>query len=113
MKKGPRKYGILETDMINIISILSTNPKTKKVVLFGSRAIDNFGPGSDIDISWLGDDLGFDDVIEAGLAYDKLFLPYKLDLVIYHQIKEKALTEHIERVGIVLYEKQVVTKPNK
>lgn len=113
MKKGPRKYGILETDMINIISVLSTNPKTEKVVLFGSRAVGNFGPGSDIDISWVGEDLELGDVVEAGLKYDKLFLPYKLDLVIYRQIKEKALIEHIERVGIGLYEKHAVTKPKQ
>ena len=112
MRKGIRKYGILVSDMEDIVSILSTNPKTEMVVLYGSRAKGNFEPGSDIDISWMGDDMGFDDVIKAGLAYDKLFLPYKLDLVIYHQIKEKALIEHIKRVGIVLYEKQVVTKPN-
>lgn len=109
MKKGPRRYGILETDMIDIISILSANPKTEKVVLFGSRAKGNFEPGSDLDISWMGKDLDLSDVIKAGLEYDKLFLPYKLDLVIYHQIKEKALIEHIDRVGVVLYEKHAVT----
>ena len=109
MKKGLRKFGMLETDLKDIISVLSTNPKTEKVVLFGSRAKGNFEPGTDIDISWMGDDLNLGDLIEAGLEYDKLFLPYKLDLVIHHQIQEKTLIEHIERVGMVLYEKNALT----
>ena len=113
MKKGPRRYGILETDMIDIISILSANPKTEKVVLFGSRARGNYEPGSDIDISWKGEDLNFSDVIKAGLEYDKLFLPYKLELVIHSMISEPALREHIDRVGVVLYEKHAVTKPKQ
>lgn len=106
MKKGPRKYGILEEDISKIISILNNNSKTKKIILFGSRAKGNFDPGSDIDIAWFGDGLNFDDKIQAGLAYEDLFLPYKLDLVVYRQIKEPALKEHIDRVGILLYEKK-------
>ena len=104
MKKGPRKYGILVSDMDDIISILSANPKTERVVLFGSRAMGNFEPGSDIDISWKGKALDINDVTKAGVAYDKLFLPYKLDLVIYSSITEPALLNHIERVGVILYE---------
>ena len=109
MKKGPRKYGILVSDMEDIVSILSAIPKTEKVVLFGSRAKGNFEPGSDIDISWMGDGLGFEDVVKAGLEYDKLFLPYKLGLIIYSQISEPALMEHIRRGGVVLYEKHSIT----
>ncbi len=104
MKKGPRKYGILVSDMDDIISILSANPKTERVVLFGSRAMGNFEPGSDIDISWKGKALDINDVTKAGVTYDKLFLPYKLDLVIYNSITESALLNHIERVGVILYE---------
>ena len=105
MKKGPRKYGILEKDMSDIISILIANPKTEKVVLFGSRAKENFEPGSDIDIGWMGKSLDLKDVIKAGSLYDELFLPYKLDLVIYDLIKEKALLDHIDRVGVVLFQR--------
>ena len=107
MKKGPRKYGILVSDMDDIISILSANSKTERVVLFGSRAMSNFEPGSDIDISWKGEALDINDVTKAGVAYDKLFLPYKLDLVIYNSITEPALLDHIERVGIVLFERDL------
>ena len=103
MKKGPRKYGILEEDMNDIISILNKNPKTSKIALFGSRAKGSFSPGSDIDIAWFGEEIDLDDIRHAGLEYDKLFLPYKLDLIVYDHISEPALREHIDRVGVILY----------
>lgn len=104
MRKGPRKYGILESDMADIISILTANHASEKVILFGSRAKGTFKPGSDIDICWVGKGLSLNDATSASLAYDDLFLPYRLDIVLYHTIKEPALLEHIERVGILLFE---------
>lgn len=104
MKKGPRKYGILESDMNDIISVFRANPGTEKVILFGSRAKGKYDPGSDIDICWVGESLLLADVSRASLAYDDLFLPYKLDIVLLHTIKDPALLEHIERVGISLYQ---------
>jgi len=104
MKKGTRKYGILEEDMGRIISIFNGNPKTRKITLFGSRAKGNFEPGSDIDIAWFGEELDLDDIRNAGLKYDELFLPYKLDLLVYDHIEEPALREHVDRIGIILFE---------
>lgn len=104
MNKGPRQYGILEKDMTDIISILKANTKTTRIILFGSRAKGNYDPGSDIDIAWFGEGLDLDDIRKASLEYDKLYLPYKLDLVVYEHITEPALKEHIDRVGIILCE---------
>ena len=36
---------------------------------------------------------------------DDLLLPYKIDLSIFHQIENQDLIDHINRVGIVFYEK--------
>ncbi len=106
MKETGRKYGILEKDMKAIISILSTNIKVEKIVLFGSRAKGNFQPGSDIDVALKGEGLNLDDLLEAGGKYDSLLLPFKLDLVIHSRISENLLLDHIERVGIVLFERE-------
>jgi hypothetical protein len=35
----------------------------------------------------------------------KLNLPYKFDFVIFKRIKEKPLIEHIERVGLTLFQR--------
>jgi hypothetical protein len=58
-----------------------------------------------VDIALKGSGLKLNDIIDASIEIDKLYLPYKFDFVIYDRIKEKALAEHIERVGIVLYER--------
>lgn len=102
------KYGLLESDINNVISTLLKNQNIHKIVLFGSRAKGTFKDGSDVDIALKGADLKLVDIINVSLEIDKLFLPYKFDFVIYDRIKEKTLIEHIDRVGIVLSER---TKP--
>jgi len=104
--KRLRKYGLLETDIASIVSILKSNPKINDVILFGSRAKDNFRPGSDIDIALKGGDINLDDILSAISELDKLSLPYKFDLVIYDRISESALIKHIERVGISLFNRK-------
>ena len=102
------KYGLRVSDIDNIVSILKRNKRITGVILFGSRAKGTFSEGSDIDIALLGDALKLDDIIQASLEMDKLFLPYKIDLVIFERIKEKELVEHIERIGHKLFDRQRV-----
>jgi type I restriction enzyme S subunit len=71
--------------------------------LFGSRAKGNYKPGSDIDIALWGDELNAKDILSLHVSWNELELPYKLDLLNYTAIKEPALKEHIDRVGIELY----------
>lgn len=97
------KYGLPETDLERIIALLQQNPKIKKITLFGSRAKGNFKEGSDIDIALIGNNLLLNDILDATIELEKLNLPFKFDLVIYDRIKEEALKEHIDRVGIILY----------
>lgn len=97
------KYGIEESMLHHIISILSKNPRIDRVLLFGSRAKGNFRIGSDIDLALTGKELELDDILDASLEIDNLNLPYKFDLVIYDRIKEPALLEHIDRVGVALF----------
>jgi len=100
------QFGILPDDLDSIISILKSNEKVKSVILFGSRAKGNYDPGSDIDIALKGEQLNLDDLIEFYVEMDKLLIPNKVDIVIFDRIEEKALIEHINRVGVVLYDKQ-------
>jgi predicted nucleotidyltransferase len=73
--------------------------------LFGSRAKGNYDPGSDIDIALKGEQMHLDDLIEFYVEMDKLLIPNKVDIVIFDRIGEQALIEHINRVGVVLYDK--------
>ena len=100
-----RKFGLLEEDINRIVSILMSNPNIENAILFGSRAKGNYKPGSDIDVALNGSNLTLDDILSAKIEIEKLALPYKFDILIYDRITEKALIEHIERVGIILFQR--------
>jgi predicted nucleotidyltransferase len=96
-------YGIKDEFLNEIIRIISTNDKTREIILFGSRAKGNPEPGSDIDLALKGTDITLDDLISMKLELGEIPIANKIDLVIFDQIKEPALTDHINRVGIKLF----------
>jgi len=100
-----RTYGLLKQDLEAIISILKKNPKIDQVILFGSRAKGNNRKGSDIDLAIKGENLVLDDILEAKIRIDKLSLPYKFDIVIYERIKDHKLIDHVNRMGVSLFQK--------
>jgi predicted nucleotidyltransferase len=99
-----KKFGLSEWDTEAILTLLRKHPKITGVILFGSRAKGDFSPGSDIDLALQGKDLCVQDILDLHVEIDELYLPYKFDLLIYEQIKNKALLEHIRRIGKVLYD---------
>lgn len=99
------KFGLSENSINSIIQVLESNPKVDKALVFGSRAKGNYRDASDIDIAVKGVELNFDDMLQLGVKLDDLNLPYKVDLINYHTIKEPDLKDHIDRVGIEMYSK--------
>ena len=99
-------YGLQESDVEKIINVFKVNINIDKAILFGSRAIEKYFDGSDIDIAIKGKNLNLNDILDVSIELDELYLPYKFDVVIYDRIKESALLDHINRVGIVLFNKQ-------
>lgn len=77
----------------------------EKAIIYGSRAKGNYKHGSDIDLTLIAPDLKLSDLLNLEVELDELLLPYKIDLSLYHQIENKDLLEHIERVGIVFYQR--------
>ncbi len=98
-------YGLNPIEINQIISILVKNSKIQKIILFGSRAKGNFQNGSDIDLSLIGNGLKLNDILNATIEIDSLSLPYKFDFVIYDRIKEKSLQDHIDRIGVTLFDR--------
>ena len=96
-------YGLEDITLQKIKSVFSNFPQIEQAILYGSRAKGNFKPGSDIDITLMGDGLSLAVMNEIGLKLDDLLLPYFFDLSVYSHIKDPALLEHIERVGVVIY----------
>jgi len=103
--KSKTRYGLTESDITDIVILLSGNPKVKKIILFGSRAKGSHNNGSDVDIALKGDNLVLRDVLDFMTGIEDLSLPNKFDLVIYNRIKDKELREHIDRVGIILFDR--------
>lgn len=99
-------YGLKEADIQSVIDVLASNSKLKQVILFGSRAKGTFHNGSDIDLALLGEHLNLTDLTAWYELLDELPLLYKFDLVIFDRITEPKLIDHIQRVGITLFERK-------
>ena len=58
-----------------------------------------------MDITFIGENLTRSDLNQLAAYIDDLLLPYSFDLKLIIKLKNKELVEHIERRGIVFYEK--------
>ncbi|WP_372997461.1 nucleotidyltransferase domain-containing protein [Lutispora sp.] len=97
--------GLSELDIEYIVGVIAKFREIKKAVVFGSRAKGNYKAGSDVDIAIYGDDITFDTISSLhSLLEDESPLPYFFDIVDYTHLDHNELREHIDRVGIVIYE---------
>ncbi len=98
-------YGLKETTIETIHKVFSNYSQVEQVIIYGSRAKGNYKNGSDIDLTFKGDDLSLTLINKIDLELDDLMLPYTFDLSIYSHIKNPDLIDHIERVGKVFYKR--------
>lgn len=98
-------YGLTNMDMEKLQALFRLNKKIERVILYGSRAKGTFKPFSDVDITFIGEKLTRSDLNQLAGFIDDLLLPYRFDLSLFFTLKNKELVEHIERRGIVIYEK--------
>lgn len=97
-------YGLLERDLKYIVEAVSKYTEIEEIILFGSRAMENYKKGSDVDIALLGNDVSRNTV--RGLSDDlneEYPLPYFFDIINYNEISNKDLKEHIDSVGKTIY----------
>ena len=97
-------FGLSSADLEKIIQVFRQVPGLEEVVLYGSRAKGNYRPGSDIDLTLKGDKISLKILNRLSNELDDLLLPYSFDLSIYQQIENKDLVEHIDRVGVTIYQ---------
>lgn len=98
-------YGLTDIELQKIINVFASNRRIVNAILYGSRAKGNFKPFSDIDITLVGKELTRNDLIKIIQDVDNLLLPYQFDLSLWNKIKNEALIEHIERIGICIYKR--------
>ena len=101
-------FGLNTTTIQAIQQVFAQYPVLQKAVLYGSRAKGNDRPGSDIDLTLEGQNLDLSTLHKIENDLDELLLAYKMDISLLKHIKNPELLEHIERVGVVFYEKEAV-----
>lgn len=99
------RYGLSEQCIADMQEVFQRRPRIKCVWIFGSRAIGNYRPGSDIDFAILGDKLTFDDVLELQLAFDGLPYAYTYDILLYDQLATPSVKSHIDEFGTPFYQR--------
>lgn len=100
------KIGLSEKDLTKIKTVFANFLSIEKVWLYGSRAKGNYQTYSDIDIALDGKLLDLKTQHQIEWALDDLYLPYTFDVSILSQIENEDLLNHINRVGIILYERE-------
>lgn len=97
-------HGLSEATMKKIREVLEGFPEVEKAVLYGSRAKGTFKPGSDIDLTLCGAELSLSLLARIDAALDDLLLPYEIDLSCLTELRNPTLIDHIQRVGLPIYE---------
>lgn len=100
---NPHDSGLSDKDIESIQEVLRLFPKITEAILYGSRAKGTYRPGSDIDLTLIGNELSHQDLLNIELALDDLLLPYKIDLSLHHHLDNPQLIDHIDRIGILFY----------
>jgi predicted nucleotidyltransferase len=99
------RFGLSEQTIEKISDVFTNHPTIDRAILYGSRAKGNFKPGSDIDLCLHGAGLTLKELGDISFELDELLLPYTIDLLIFDLLNHPELREHIERVGVVFYER--------
>lgn len=99
-------FGLSERDMHTLFQIFAKYPEIRTIYIFGSRAKGNFKTGSDIDLAIMNDNIEFTTILRLKNDLEESSLPYKVDLVNFHDIKNPDFIEHIKRVGKLFYQRK-------
>ncbi|MEM9267010.1 MAG: nucleotidyltransferase domain-containing protein [Cyanobacteria bacterium P01_F01_bin.13] len=105
MESNTLQFGLESSTIEAISGIFRQYAEIERVVLYGSRAKGNYRPGSDIDLTVIGKDLSHEQLLSIEHQLDDLLLPYLFDLSIFSHIEDPDVIAHINRVGLIFYEK--------
>lgn len=103
------RFGLSFVTLGKLLSVFKCQPAIDQVIIFGSRAKGNYRHGSDIDLAIKGQQLTFNQLMQLQNQIDDLNMPYTVDLIQYDQLGNQELVAHIDRVGIVIYDKSIET----
>lgn len=100
------KYGLSEKSLQKIYDVFDRYPEIEEVILYGSRARDDYKNGSDIDLTLRGGNALTHKVLsKISSDLDDQLLPYTIDLSIYENLRNQDMIEQIDRIGVTFYRK--------
>jgi predicted nucleotidyltransferase len=101
--KTPISKEVLE----KIVELILKYKKPEKIVVFGSRATDNFKDTSDIDIAIFGKDWTDRDInLIRHILNQDIKTSLKFDVLNFYQIEKEKLKVNILKNGRTLYERR-------
>lgn len=96
-------FGLSQADIQKIQSVFAKYPSVVKVIIYGSRAMGNNSPSSDIDLTLLSESITSREFSKIMGELDDLMLPYQFDLSIISDIENQDLLDHIKQHGKTFY----------
>lgn len=96
-------FGLSAQTQAAITACLRQFQEIEWAKIYGSRAKGNHERGSDIDLAFSSPTDCSADLLEA---LDELPTPYLFDVTHYETLRHEGLKAHIDRVGVVLYQRK-------
>jgi predicted nucleotidyltransferase len=102
--------GLRDHERSMIQAVFTRIPGLHRVILYGSRALGTYRPGSDLDLALDGPGLQAQDLARLAGSLDELPLPYRYDLTDYRSIANQALRTHIDQHGVVFWTRSPISE---
>ena len=98
------KFGMTDKSFTIFLSALHEFPEIESAEIFGSRAIGNYKPGSDVDVVLKGNEVTSITVSKlTSMLNERLPLPYLFDVVNYTDVDNLSLKNHIDRYALTVF----------
>jgi predicted nucleotidyltransferase len=100
-------YGLKERDLFFILEVMKDHDEIEEVILYGSRAMGNYKPGSDIDLALKGAKVDQRILLKVCDSLEEVYpIPYFFDVLDYKTITNQDLIDHIDREGKTIYKRK-------
>ena len=91
--------GLTQNQRCMIAAVLESCPAVEEAVLFGSRAMGNYKPASDVDLFLIGKGIGIDELLQLHRGMDDLPLAVDVDLLADTMLQSADVRRHIRERG--------------
>ena len=97
------RFGLPTLVVEKLSALFAQYHSINRVIIYCSRAMGNYRPGSDIDLCIDAAKMNLTQLLQIENQIDDLLLPWKVDLSLQHTLDNPNLLKHIHDVGIVFY----------